>query len=34
MNYWNFMDSEKQKGQEVVLEIEEGVLEGEEENKL
>ena len=30
MNYWKFMDSEKQKGQELVVEIEEEVLEGEE----
>ena len=38
MNYWKFLDSEKQKGQEVVLkikegvpEVEEGILEGEQE---
>ena len=31
MNYWKFMDSEKQKGQEVVVEIEEGAPEGEKE---
>ena len=30
MNYWKFMDSEKQKGQELVVEIEEEFLEGEE----
>ena len=30
MNYWKFMDSEKQKGQELVVEIEEEVLEREE----
>ena len=30
MNYWKFLESEKQKGQELVVEIEEVVPEGEE----